>query len=240
MTIDEFRREFDISYNNIMSNAAPAIDDYEKSVFLTKAQESIVTAIYAGSFETSEQSIESLNRLVETKEFSSKEALNDTDIPVALSKDSKFFKFNPDDRIMFITYEALDIPVGACGKDRMTVLVKPTKQDEYYRLSNNPFRKARWREALRLNTKGLVEIISTYPVYTYKVRYMRRPNPIILYNANWKSDNWDDVSLSINGENHPILVDGSPCELDPMLHATILDSAVQLAAAAYKSVNSQS
>jgi hypothetical protein len=37
MSVNEFSREFDILYNNIMSNAAPGIDDYEKSVFLTKA-----------------------------------------------------------------------------------------------------------------------------------------------------------------------------------------------------------
>ena len=54
MTTEEFEREFDILYNNIMSNAAPSIDAYEKSVFLTKAQEEVVTALYAGSFEASE------------------------------------------------------------------------------------------------------------------------------------------------------------------------------------------
>ena len=38
MTTQEFSNEFDVLYNNIMSNQAPGIDDYEKSVFLTKAQ----------------------------------------------------------------------------------------------------------------------------------------------------------------------------------------------------------
>ncbi len=42
MTIQEFSNEFDVLYNNIMSNQAPGLDEYEKSVFLTKAQSEII------------------------------------------------------------------------------------------------------------------------------------------------------------------------------------------------------
>lgn len=42
MTTQEFSNEFDILYNNIMSNQAPGLDEYEKSVFLTKAQDEIL------------------------------------------------------------------------------------------------------------------------------------------------------------------------------------------------------
>lgn len=42
MTTLEFSNEFDVLYNNIMSNAAPGLNEYEKSVFLTKAQEEII------------------------------------------------------------------------------------------------------------------------------------------------------------------------------------------------------
>ena len=38
----EFSSEFDILYNNIMSNTAPGLDEYEKSVFLTQAQEQLI------------------------------------------------------------------------------------------------------------------------------------------------------------------------------------------------------
>jgi len=37
MTTTEFSNEFDILYNNVMSNKAPGLEGYEKSVFLTKA-----------------------------------------------------------------------------------------------------------------------------------------------------------------------------------------------------------
>ena len=42
MTANEFSQEFDILYNNIASNQAPGLTEYEKSVFLTKAQDEII------------------------------------------------------------------------------------------------------------------------------------------------------------------------------------------------------
>ena len=42
MTTQEFSNEFDVLYNNIMSNQAPGLDEYEKSIFLTKAHEELV------------------------------------------------------------------------------------------------------------------------------------------------------------------------------------------------------
>jgi hypothetical protein len=42
MTTVEFSSEFDVLYNNIMSNSAPGLDEYEKSVFLTAAQKELV------------------------------------------------------------------------------------------------------------------------------------------------------------------------------------------------------
>lgn len=42
MTTQEFSNEFDVLYNNIMSNQAPGLNEYEKSVFLTKAQDEII------------------------------------------------------------------------------------------------------------------------------------------------------------------------------------------------------
>ena len=46
MTTQEFTDQFDILYNNITSNQAPGLDEYEKSVFLTIAQDDIVKGYY--------------------------------------------------------------------------------------------------------------------------------------------------------------------------------------------------
>lgn len=46
MTTQEFSNEFDILYNNVLSNQAPGLDEYEKSIFLNKAQREIVRAYF--------------------------------------------------------------------------------------------------------------------------------------------------------------------------------------------------
>ena len=38
----EMSNEFDVLFNNIMSNAAPSVNEYEKSVFLTKGQDEVL------------------------------------------------------------------------------------------------------------------------------------------------------------------------------------------------------
>ena len=48
MNTAEFSNEFDILYNNIASNQAPGLDEYEKSVFLTKAQKQIIRSYFEG------------------------------------------------------------------------------------------------------------------------------------------------------------------------------------------------
>lgn len=42
MIIPEFSEQFDVLFNNITSNQAPGLNEYEKSVFLTKAEKEIV------------------------------------------------------------------------------------------------------------------------------------------------------------------------------------------------------
>lgn len=46
MTTEEFSNEFDVLYNNISNNMAPGVNEYEKSVFLTKAQSEIIKAYF--------------------------------------------------------------------------------------------------------------------------------------------------------------------------------------------------
>lgn len=46
MTNEEFSNEFDVLYNSITSNQAPGLDEYEKSVFLTKAQDELIKSYF--------------------------------------------------------------------------------------------------------------------------------------------------------------------------------------------------
>ena len=64
MTLEEFSNEFDVLINS--AGAKLSLDEYEKSIFLTQAQELLVTSYYNGinsqkiSFESSEEAREYL------------------------------------------------------------------------------------------------------------------------------------------------------------------------------------
>lgn len=210
MTNPEFSIEFDILYNNISSNKAPGLNEYEKSVFLTKAQEQIVTELYSGrnttysSFEETEEQRRYLHSLITT---SSLEESTDTDD--IITSNSSIYKL--PENIMFITYEIALIT----GNKEVTVY--PVSQDELSKIIKNPFRGPSNNRVLRLDLgNNSIEVISNYDIVKYLIRYIRKPNPIIL------TDLEDD--LSING-----ISEESECELDSSLHRTILDRAVALA-----------
>lgn len=210
MTNPEFSIEFDILYNNISSNKAPGLNEYEKSVFLTKAQEQIVTELYSGrnntysSFEETEELRRYLNSLVKT---------HSCQIPDGSPNHitSKSYSFVLPEDLLYITYEV-------CKNTSMREFpVYPVSQDELSKIINNPFRGPSKHRVLRLdNGTNTVEIISNEEIAMYDIRYIRKPNPIIL------TDLEDD--LSING-----ISEESECELDSSLHRTILDRAVALA-----------
>ena len=93
----------------------------------------------------------------------------------------------------------------------------PISQDDYFRISSNPFRGSNKRRALRLdNGNGIVEIVSEYNIDRYLVRYIARPDPIIL------TDLPDNLSINKVSEK-------TECKLNPVIHRAILEKAVKLA-----------
>jgi len=100
MTTSEFKNEFQIHYNAIASQSAPGLDDYEISLFLTKAQLEIVKNYYSAlgnkykkGFEGSEKRRVDLKELVKT--HTSTTIVSSSD---GLSSTSKFFKI-PDNHL---------------------------------------------------------------------------------------------------------------------------------------------
>jgi hypothetical protein len=98
-TAQEWEQEFDILYNSINSNVAPALDSYEKSVLLTMAQEQVVKALYTGStdggFEASEANRRSLDTLVKEDTLRSNQK----------GKFGTIYYLSPE--VLYIVYEAI-------------------------------------------------------------------------------------------------------------------------------------
>lgn len=216
----EFSNQFDVLYNNIMSNAAPGLNEYEKSVFLTKAQNEIVKNYfnpkgnkYQEGFDDSMKRQIDFSELITTKEFSSPSLGNTYD------KRGKLYDLSSE-KIMFIIQESLDTNNGS-------LQVIPIRYDEYMRLMSKPFKEPLKWQAWRIITdsSNKVELIahSNDTIISYIIRYIRIPKPIILVDLSTEYG-----SLSIDGVSTV-----SECELNEILHEEILQRAVELAKAAY-------
>lgn len=227
MTVQEFSSGFDTLLNSYSttqqfgeqtSGREVVLDEYEKSLFLTQAQLDIVISSYNGknptgeSFESSEEFRRYLDALIKTKEYTEEDKL---DIKGISSKSTLFTL--PDD-LAFITMEQveysdekLDCPSNSIAS------VYPVTQDEYNRVKNNPFRGPTVYKALRMEYgNNIVEIISVYNIGVYTLKYLSKPEPIIL----------EDLpdGLTINGVSET-----TECKLNEVLHDKILERAVQLA-----------
>lgn len=218
MTNKEFSDGFSTLLNSFGVTPNITLDEYEKSTFLTNAQEQLIIDIYSGrnviygkSFEQTEEIRRYLSNLVETYETSTKVTGK-----LGLSQDSVFFEIPQD--TWFITYEVALLKDSRLGcLDGIEASVVPLPQDDLYRAKDNPFRGPSKDRVLRLDIKSdLAELISKYNVDKYLMRYISQPTPIILVDL--------PDGLSINGVSTE-----SECELNPVVHRAILERAVQLA-----------
>jgi hypothetical protein len=225
MTNAEFSNEFDILYNNIMSNQAPGLNEYEKSVFLTKAQDEIVKAYFNPNkamegFDGNEKRQIDFSMITVFKTYSS-----DTADKVFPGGKTTFdprasYVSLPSDVLMIIN-ETLGVTRD--GKS-ITLTVVPLSYVEYNRLMSKPFKRPLKHQAWRLlnNDSGnKAELIAGNgdTITSYIIRYVKRPKAIIL--TDLEDVTLDGISTSQN------------CELDPILHHEILQRAVELAKAAY-------
>lgn len=221
MTTEEFSNEFDVLILHTVGTPID-FDEYEKSVFLTKAQEELVKAHYTGSvgilgdsFETTEEARRQLSSLVKTTKLDPIGQANH----IGVSEDSYFFKLPKE--VWYITYESANVASDSnCYPKGKEMTVTPVSQDQYHKIKNNPFRGANNRQVIRLDIEGnIAELISKTPINNYTVRYVSKPTPIVLTNIS-------EDYLTINDESTV-----TECTLHESLHRQILAMAVTMAIA---------
>lgn len=240
MTNSEFSNSFDTllnSYNHQAnfgegaSKGSITLDEYEKSVLLTQAQDIIVKSYFnsrtnaAGEgFDDSERRQVDFSSLITTATLSKASTdiqakkYDDRGIIYSLPKKSD----NKSTDVLFILNEKITATVD--GKSRVYVVI-PLNYKEYNREMSKPYAQPLKKQAWRLfqNTSTgfdvTSEIIPRYELqnvsFTYKIRYVKRPQPIVLENL----ENLDIDGVSTTSE----------CELNPILHMDILNKAVELA-----------
>ena len=228
MTVTEFSNEFDVlidsyrrfkDFDNKENLDSLDFNEYEKSIFLTRAQEDIVTSFYNGlnytqeSFEGSEEIRRYLDVLVKTVKTSTLT----TNPNSTLSVNSVLVEL-PSNDVWYIVYESVDLQDSNLKCNSIQeVPVIPTKHDNLQRILKNPFKRPNERRVLRLDLTGnMVELISKYTISNYTLRYISKPEPIILTNL--------PNNLTINNVGTK-----NECKLNPAIHRMILEKAVQFA-----------
>ena len=222
MTPQEFRYEFDLLYNNIMSDMAPGLDDYEVSLFLTEAQEELVQQLYTGGgtfdgFEANEKVRRNLANLI-----SHGEAI----LSSPTEYGNGYWEYEQAiGNILALISERAKIVDSECCNNEKWVNVAPVKYDEINKVVENPFRRPDNRKVLRLDEKtDTVHLLSKNQVVKYEWDYLNKPAPIIVSDL--------PAGFSINGQT---TMRGSV--LDPSMHRPIIKYAVQLAAASWAANN---
>lgn len=234
----EFSSQFDILYNNITSNQAPGLDEYEKSVFLTTAQEEIIknyfnpkSNIKQEGFDDSPKRQADFSSLIYT--VSLEEITLNSNVSKFDSR-SKVFKY-PSNVFIILNEKYID-------RNNTNYTIVPISYEEYDRLMSKPYKLPLKNQAWRLITQGpgtsivlggsasqsslvpIIELIANFKGNgKYTLRYIKRPSPIILTDLNTNAGN-----MTINGEYLEMT-----CALPDSLHFEILQRAVELAKIAW-------
>lgn len=234
MTTSEFSVEFDVLYNNVTSNQAPGLNNYEKSVFLTKAEYQLLSEFYNhrtdvnGGYDGNEERQIDFSNIIRTEQLSDLGSPQDY---VRIDPRSHIFAI-PDDAL-FILNEFVD--VTSQGKGALyieTLTVSQLSYEEYARLMRKPYKFPPKGQAWRLingnensRPSKCLEVIAnnlTGNTVSYRIRYVRRPHPIILE---------DLTSLGVTIDNETSVTE---CELSEEMHHKILERAVTLAKIAWQ------
>lgn len=217
MNVQELSNLFDtllqpyITKDNFGKQNTLAFDEYEKSIFLTKAQEQIVLELYQ-KLEQSEEVRKYLSNLIKTANFT---PIGEKDESL-INNTFKSYKVELGNTVLFMIYEQCTLSdKNDCINGRI-VSVVPTIHDDLDKVLKNPFKSPNSRKVIRLDFDNKIELISKYNISNYKVRYLKKPNPIILVKLE------DNLSIDNSAEV-------SSGETNPILHERIVQRAVQLA-----------
>ena len=253
MTAQEFSSEFDLLYNNISSAQAPGLTEYEKSVFLTKAQDEIIknyfTNVQGGN--KYQQGIEDSNkRCADFSALLTVAVLNaETTNVVPFDDRGKIFKLpdgTTDKKVMIVITEIFKTGKSTSENENPPLTsyqVIPLKFDEYIRLmakpSSDPLKRQVWK--LMGNSEsgnGSIEIVPHWKdkdnnINKLILKYIRKPYPIILEDLSSQGLTIEGYK-GTGGSTDGAAIENKPCcELAEELHPEILQRAVELAKAAY-------
>lgn len=201
MTAQEFSNEFDVLYNSITNGNAPGVTEYEKSVFLTRAQLEFIQELIKGNTVYGQGVDDTTNVRLQL---------------YPLYKKSGYEEFNTklkESKVLHI----LNIETIIDNKILPTI---PISYDEYSKIINNPFKSNKNMAYYIQNDEGVTIYYNKQkqvsPQGTFY--YIEYPTPIITY---------DELAEGTIDNNEAYKK--QDCILPKSTHFEILKKAVQLA-----------
>ena len=235
MTASEFKYEFLQEYDKVANLSSPSYEDDEISLFLTKGQERLVKRHYEEKsnrlregFDSTEKRKKDLSELI-----SDSIDLNGVSkITVSTNQNGSLsngvFYDLPTD-LLYVVSEVAKLDIKDCDDNNIVAEVEPVTYDEFTSNIKNPFKKPYkdlvWRldySKVSPNTgKKRHELVTdgTYNILSYRMRYIRKPKPIIV----------SDLAALPNPKTIEGISAVTECELDSSLHREIISEAVSLA-----------
>jgi hypothetical protein len=214
MTKQEFSYQFDVLYNNETSNQAPNLNEYEKSVFATKAE------------------FEILKNYLRINGNPKQEGFDDSS-----KRQIDFSKLLSETTQQSFPENALVILRETIEEDGKLKIVVPLSNEEYMRLLSKPYGKPLKNQVWRLTAEdGTFTLIGhdNTTLNNYAMTYIKNPNPIIL----WEATDTMYSNFTIEGEPHIEPGDTDPTFPDinvpDELMQEILQRAVELAKIAWQ------
>lgn len=275
MTTQEFSNSFDTLLNSYSiqpgfgegaSKADVTLDEYEKSVLLTQAQDLVVKSYFYSNqnsqgqgFDDSERRQVDFSSLIKTATLTKSDdqgsVFDDRGIIYQMPKKTvkqlipttdpeydqeaggqQYRDVEVDDTtdVLFILNEKLVVTEGDPVTKKENYVIVPLNYKEYDRemskAYSQPLKKQAWR-LFQNQSAGFDVQSELIPIWdisedltgddptkvaVYKIRYVKRPDPIVLVNL--------PDGLSIDG-----VTVQTECTLNPILHVDILNRAVELA-----------
>lgn len=262
MTTQEMSNEFDILYNQVNSNQAPGVDEFEKSVFLTKAQNQVILAKFDPRGNKFQAGF-NINDLGQLRQYDFSTLIENAELDRVTSQqyspyDPRAITFVlPDDYFLTLNESVVEykdsIPyiyqiIGISYNDYARLMQKayqyPPKRSVWKLITKNgtvetqveveddpQTAQIQTERGAKLHTIQNVEISGTFceligkfineEDVTYKMRYVKRPTPIVLVDLNGEDLSIDGVSVE------------TPCKLPEGVHHIIVQRAVELCTAVY-------
>jgi len=227
-------REFDLKYDNVSSKSAPALDDYEKSVFLTNGMYKLLDISKSNLVKEGMTVPSEITKKLK-KSYETTSQVGESATRKKIVSNAVFYTRASD--IYHIELEQAKLNSDDPYLNGWVAKVIPVPYDRVLRVLKNPFLGPERDRILRIDSglEGSSDIIQLIPpknatINTYSLQYIKKPYPIIL----------SDLSLYFPGDNYSIYgktlpySDEEATDVSEIVHRQIVDAAVDLAILHYR------